>query len=84
VESHAHARSATITLRFQTGELRVVVEDDGQGFDPNEVLANPGDHYGLPSMLERAQSTGAQLLVHSAPGQGARIILVVPWQDHDV
>ena len=78
VESHARAQSATITLNSQTDELHIVVEDDGQGFDPNEVLANPGEHYGLLSMLERAQSIGARLQVDSAPGQGTRIHLVVP------
>jgi two-component system sensor histidine kinase DegS len=83
VESHARARSVAITLSFQADELRTVVEDDGQGFCPNEVLADHGDHYGLPSMLERAQSIGARLQVDSAPGQGTRIILAVPGQDRD-
>jgi len=81
VESHAHARTVNITLGFQAAELRVVVEDDGQGFNPGEVLAAPSDHYGLPSMLERAQSIGTRLEVDSAPGQGTRIILAVSGSD---
>lgn len=83
VGSHAHAHTASATLKFQPDELHVVVEDDGQGFDPNDVLADPSDHYGLPSMLERAQSIGARLQVDSAPGQGTRIILVVSEQNRD-
>lgn len=81
VESHAHAHSASVMLNFQPDGLCVVVEDDGQGFDPSGVLADPGEHYGLPSMLERAQSIGAQLQVDSAPGHGTQIVLVVSGQD---
>jgi two-component system sensor histidine kinase DegS len=84
VESHAHARSVSITLSFQTAELRVVIEDDGQGFNPGEVLAAPSDHYGLPSMLERAQSIGSRLEVDSAPGQGTRIVLAISGPDQAV
>ncbi len=78
VESHAHARSAHVTLSFQPDLLRVVIEDDGQGFSPREVMNELGDHFGLPSMFERAQSIGARLQVNSKPGQGTRIILTVP------
>jgi PAS domain S-box-containing protein len=83
VESHAHAHSASVMLNFQPDGLCVVVKDDGQGFNPSDVLADPSDHYGLPSMLERAQSIGAQLQVDSAPGQGTRIILAVSGQNRD-
>jgi PAS domain S-box-containing protein len=78
VETHAHAQSASVTLNFQTDLLRVVIEDDGQGFNPREVMNEPGDHFGLPSMFERAQSIGARLQVNSRPSRGTRIILTVP------
>jgi two-component system sensor histidine kinase DegS len=83
VESHANAHGASVLLSFQSDRLRVVIEDDGQGFEPDRVLTDPGDHFGLPSMLERAQSIGASLRVDSAVGQGARIILTVPTLDSD-
>jgi len=81
VESHAQANSVAVLLGFRPGGLRVVIEDDGQGFNPGQVLTNPGDHFGLPSMYERAQSIGARLGVDSTPGQGTRIILTVSCQD---
>ena len=77
VESHAEANSVTVLLGFQPGWLRVVIEDDGQGFNPGQVLTEPGDHFGLPSMRERAQSIGARLRVDSTPGHGTRIVLNV-------
>jgi len=46
------------------------------------VLTEPGDHFGLPSMRERAQSIGARLRVDSTPGQGTRVILTVPCEEH--
>lgn len=78
---HARPRLVQIELIFQPKELLVIVQDDGQGFDPQAPLAGDHAHFGLISMRERALSIGAQLEIHSKPGEGARLTLHVPVLD---
>jgi signal transduction histidine kinase len=77
-----HAAADNIWIRLTPGEddLRITVEDDGQGFDPSAVQenANREAHLGLLSMQERAELIGADLEIRSAPGQGGRIALRIP------
>jgi signal transduction histidine kinase len=54
--------------------LRVIINDDGCGFDP--AVANDG--LGLVGMRERAQAIGARLGIVSAVGRGTRVRLEVP------
>src|SRR5262249_12718590 len=60
---HAQAQSAQVVLRRDRDKLRLIISDNGRGFDPG----NPGDehHYGLRGMRERAELIGATLLVQS-------------------
>jgi signal transduction histidine kinase len=74
VVKHAHAHK--VSLRLEEVERRVLLQvcDDGVGFEPN--ASYPG-HFGLTSMRERAAASGGQLTIISAPGQGARLTLVL-------
>jgi two-component system nitrate/nitrite sensor histidine kinase NarX len=71
-----HAGATQVHLKVQRGATwRFEVEDDGCGFDPR---ADAGEgHVGLRIMRERAARIGAQVQVHSAPGQGTRVVLSV-------
>jgi signal transduction histidine kinase len=72
-----HARAGTLSLRLDCDEAHItlVVEDDGQGFDPG--MQFPG-HLGLQSMRERAQRLGGSLTIASAPGSGTAVRLRLP------
>jgi signal transduction histidine kinase len=76
---HAEATRVSVSLAFAAGTARLVVEDDGKGFDPVQV---PGPSHqgrlGLYGMHERIALLGGTLSVESAPGQGTRIIAEVP------
>ncbi|MFQ6058578.1 MAG: GAF domain-containing protein [Anaerolineae bacterium] len=78
VESHAQATRVEVLINFRPSHVKVVVQDDGRGFNYEEVLRQANEHLGLIGMKERAQSIGGQIEVESSPGQGARIILTVP------
>jgi signal transduction histidine kinase len=73
---HGHAGTATVEL--QKGEhLRLLIRDDGVGFDTVDSLAGYGS-YGLLSMRERALSAGGQLQVRSAPGSPTEVEMILP------
>jgi PAS domain S-box-containing protein len=71
---HARAQNVTIYLSFQEAQSSLEICDDGVGFNPDEIQASGG--LGIHGMKERAQRIGAQLEIHSAPGQGTRIRVV--------
>ncbi len=75
VRKHAQARQAHITLQADDGWMVVTVEDDGIGFDPEEIRLG---HFGLRLMRERCESVGGSLRVESAPGRGTRIEARLP------
>jgi signal transduction histidine kinase len=64
---HGSARSVVLTL----GPGRLVVEDDGTGFDVGRARGGRG--FGLVSMRDRAEGLGGRLEVRSAPGAGTRV-----------
>ncbi len=97
---HAAARRVRASLTYLNDGVRLVIEDDGRGFDP-AVLAAPGPsttaprwppyfddppstageagHFGLQSMRERARLVGGWLTLESAPGQGTKISVYLPY-----
>jgi len=67
-----HGASEHVRVRLERAEqLRLVIEDDGCGFDPD--LERVAGGFGLQSMQERAASVGAVLSVDSAPRHGTRV-----------
>jgi two-component system, NarL family, sensor histidine kinase UhpB len=75
---HAQPEHVDVVLRVQDERLTLVIDDDGQGFQPADA-GGPGDgHFGLTLMRERARSAGGSLTVRSAPGGGTCVALEVP------
>jgi signal transduction histidine kinase len=72
---HGDARHLELRLEPQ-GEaaVRLVLRDDGVGFDPQAVTRG----HGLDNLAARARSLGATLTIDSAPGHGTTITLVAP------
>ncbi len=77
VVKHAHVRHVTIWLAQRESSIRLVIIDDGRGFDP--VGSYPGQ-IGLSSMRERAERAGGRLEIESAPGKGAQIRVDIPYK----
>ena len=67
--SHGASERVRVSLE-QAEQLRLVIEDDGCGFEPGHERAGG---FGLQSMRERAASVGAELSVESAPEHGTRV-----------
>jgi len=79
VAKHARATCVSLLVEHSAGEMTVIVEDDGRGFD----AANEGDRtrrggMGLPGMRERAASMGGQIEIESTKGKGTTLFIRVP------
>ncbi|RME13686.1 MAG: sensor histidine kinase [Ardenticatenia bacterium] len=77
-----HAQGAPITVRLERTArgLLVQVQDEGPGFDVEEVLGQYGRRtsLGMVNMRERAEIINGVLDIESAPGQGTTVSLFVP------
>jgi len=80
VRKHAAASRVSLIAERRGAQLRVIVEDDGRGFDSAAVSASADDQrrLGLLGMAERAALVTGTLEVESAPGNGTTIYLTVP------
>jgi two-component system sensor histidine kinase UhpB len=76
---HAQATRVDVSLRFAGGTAQLVIEDNGKGFDPQQV---PGPtrqgRLGLYGMHERIGLLGGTLTVDAFPGRGTRISAEIP------
>ena len=78
VAKHAGVSRARVSAHDTGGPtVRVVVEDEGVGFDPVALAESTGG-LGLASTRERAELIGGRVEVESAPGRGTRVVVEVP------
>jgi signal transduction histidine kinase len=75
---HGHAKNVILTLHWEPTGLRLVIDDDGAGFDVTAARAPWQNRLGLAGIDERISSMGGRMEVESRPGQGSRVILEVP------
>ncbi len=74
VVKHAAAKEVRLELARVADGVRLIVADDGKGFDPSSVADG---HLGLAGMRTRAERIGARFDCRSAPGQGTTIEILV-------
>ncbi len=77
VTKHAKTDRAAVTLRMMDGEVSLLVEDQGVGFDSDRQPAT-GEGFGLTSLGERVEILGGTLRVRSSPGEGTTILVKLP------
>jgi signal transduction histidine kinase len=75
---HSGASEVRISLRIEPDSIRLVVEDNGRGFDATTLPDGKGN--GLPNMRNRLQRLGGKVEVHSEPGKGTRVEIIQPTQ----
>ena len=74
----------TITIRTKCVErgYQVIIEDDGCGFDPEQVKNDGRKHIGIESVRSRLKfMVGGTLTVKSAIGKGTRVIIEIPGKE---
>jgi two-component system CheB/CheR fusion protein len=77
---HSRARNVNIVLESRRNQIVLVVEDDGKGFDPDNLKINPdtGRGLGLIGMRERAAIVGGAVEIESTPGNGTTVFVRIP------
>lgn len=85
VVKHAQAQHVDIELLESNGAVSLSVRDDGVGFSPENgpVKQQPGGRFtptglGLRTMRERVEALGGSFRIQSRPGEGTRVMVVVP------
>ena len=81
VVRHANARHVELALQQQGATLRMIVRDDGVGFDVNSVRTEQ-ERFGLNGMKERVSALGGRMTIDSARGAGTRIFLEIHCDDN--
>ena len=64
-----------MTLEGTDDQMELVIEDNGQGFDLDQVrsVKVPEGGFGLTSMKERAELSGGSFSIKSAKGEGTTV-----------
>jgi signal transduction histidine kinase len=75
IVKHAKASSVSIIVMGSGETVRLVVEDDGDGFDPSAVREGA---LGLVGIRERVAILGGRFHLESAPGDGTTIVVELP------
>jgi len=72
---HAQAKTAHLNLTYSPDRIQLNIEDDGEGFDPQDI---PPGRFGLVGLNERAHMLGGNLILESSPGGGTRVEVTIP------
>jgi signal transduction histidine kinase len=72
---YADAHEIRVELVYEATQCSLQIKDDGRGFGVGSIPSEGG--FGLLGISERAERIGAQLTIHSQPGQGTAIIVIV-------
>jgi PAS domain S-box-containing protein len=79
VAKHARASRVVLTQEEDRDTVRLVIADNGTGFDQNLVTKpKEGRGWGLLNIKERAKAVGGHCRIESQPGQGTRVVVEVP------
>lgn len=80
VVKHARASHAQVTMRRDADALRIVIEDDGVGFELAKVQPKreAARSFGLFNVRERLEYLGGRVKIRSEKGRGTRVTLIAP------
>lgn len=74
IRKYACVDQAKVIIREETNHVRVLIEDNGKGFDSKTNSSGVG----IYSMEERAKLAGGTVEIHSEPNKGTKIVLELP------
>jgi signal transduction histidine kinase len=79
ISKHAHATNVKIDVSTTSEDVRLMIEDNGRGFQPDVKTRNK---FGLRGMHERVVAIGGILHLQSELGAGCQIVVKIPLCNH--
>lgn len=82
IKKHANAYIVRVLVNCDTdGNIHILIENDGNGFDQHKIQSSEGEHLGLTIMKERAKHLGGKLKIESEPDEGTRVELNFQYKE---
>jgi len=82
IKKHANAYIVRVLVNCDTdGNIHILIENDGNGFDQRKIHSSEGEHLGLTIMKERAKHLGGELKIESEPDEGTRVELNFQYKE---
>ena len=80
IAKHSEANIVRVSLQKMDRKVKLTIQDDGRGFDPEKAISqeNPKRGLGLSSMKERTELSGGSFAIESAAGKGTTISVSWP------
>lgn len=80
VARHSHATKVKVSIDRVDRRIRIVIEDDGVGFDPVEVASQAAarSEFGLFGIQAKLAHLAGHLEIKSAPGCGCKVTIIAP------
>jgi len=80
IAKHSEANIVRVSLQKIDRKVKLTIQDDGRGFDPEKAISqeNPKRGLGLSSMKERTELSGGSFAIESAAGKGTTISVSWP------
>lgn len=75
---HGNPSRMSFTVTAEAEQVEIRMEDDGVGFEPEQVRTTPAGHLGILWMQERARFVNARLHIESGPDEGTLVALTLP------
>ena len=77
-KKYSNATEFTITIIYEEDIMRIILKDNGIGFNVNELDEKKKNHFGLSIMKERIELLSGSLYIKSAEDKGTEIQIQVP------
>lgn len=78
ITRHSGANEFSLRVIQDDGNVRLIISDDGTGFDLEDIQLKSNKSMGLTSMKERAESLGGHFEIETSPGEGTFIAVEIP------
>lgn len=76
VLKHAKAKRALLQVGYRNGNIILMMEDEGRGFD----VTRHKEGYGLKNIEARAKLLHGTMNIDSLPGNGTSVLIEIPYQ----
>ena len=81
IEKHAEAEEVILSIVRENGSVRMIISDDGKGFDPDNIPEKPNSDnsgIGLKNVKYRVEKLGGTIDIQSNQGEGTKIEIIIP------